>query len=71
MLKGRELEKFRKMKACIGKTVKLTFCDEEIFEGLCTNFYQKESDDKDHMLEFDRLIIYAYEIKKIEILSGD
>ena len=60
----------KEMENACNKNVDISFIDGGIWENAkCTNFYVKDDDDEENMLEFDDAIVYQSEIKTIEILD--
>lgn len=58
------------MRQADGKHVNISFNDGECFEDIkCTNFYRKEDDDEENMLEFGNIIVFQSEIKNIELVT--
>lgn len=58
------------MKNACNKNVNILFVDGEVWENKkCTNFYVKDENDEENMLEFDDTIVYQSEIKSIEIID--
>ena len=57
------------MKKAIGKRVRLTFTDGELWEGQCICYQQPEENDEEPMLEFEHELVYQSQIKKLEILD--
>ena len=61
-----EVEVMEKLK---GKNLYIEFVDGEIWKNRkCTNFYLKDDDDEENMLEFGNILVNQSEIKKLEIL---
>lgn len=59
----------KEMENACNKHVNISFKDGEIWENAkCTNFYVKDDDDEENMLEFDNTLIYQSEIEKIEVI---
>ncbi|WP_099950222.1 hypothetical protein [Ezakiella peruensis] len=53
-----------------GKSLYIEFIDGEIWNNRkCTNFYVKDDDDEENMLEFGNILVNQSEIKRIEILD--
>lgn len=58
------------MEKAYGKHINLYFTNGEVWKNKrCTNFYIKDDDDEDNMLEFYNTIVNKSEIEKIEILD--
>ncbi|MCI6157668.1 MAG: hypothetical protein MR660_06180 [Peptoniphilaceae bacterium] len=58
------------MRQADGKHVNISFNDGECFKDIkCTNFYRKEDDDEENMLEFGNIIVFQSEIKNIELVT--
>lgn len=58
------------MRQADGKVVNIIFFSGEDLNGVkCTNFYRKEKDDEENMLEVGNLIINQSEIKELIILA--
>ena len=58
------------MEKAYGKRVNLYFKNGTVWENKkCTNFYIKDDDDEENMLEFGNIIVNQSEIKNIEILD--
>lgn len=59
-----------KMKKSKGKHLYIEFKDGEIWrKRKCTNFYIKDDDDEENMLEFDNILVNESEIKNFKILD--
>lgn len=55
-----------------GKIVNIIFFSGEDLKGVkCTNFYRKEEEDEENMLEVGNLIINQSEIKELIILANN
>ena len=68
--KGKVMINIKEMENACNKHVNIFFIDGEIWKNAkCTNFYIKDDDDEENMLEFDNILIYQSEIEKIEILN--
>lgn len=64
-----EIEVMEKSK---GKSLYIEFVDGEIWKNRkCTNFYFKDDDDEENMLEFGNVLVNQSEIKKLEILDWE
>lgn len=64
-----EIEVMEKSK---GKILYIEFVDGEIWKNRkCTNFYFKDDDDEENMLEFGNVLVNQSEIKKLEILDWE
>lgn len=64
-----EVEVMEKSK---GKNLYIEFVDGEIWKNRkCTNFYFKDDDDEENMLEFGNVLVNQSEIKKLEILDWE
>lgn len=62
-----EVEVMEKLK---GKNLYIEFVDGEIWKNRkCTNFYFKDDDDEENMLEFGNVLVNQSEIKNLEILD--
>ncbi len=58
------------MKKAKGKKVYIEFIDGEFWKNkLCTNFYAKDDDDEENMLEFGNILVDQSEIKSIKFLT--
>lgn len=59
------------MRQADGKMINLSFFSgEELKHVKCTNFYRKEDDDEENMIEIGNIIINQSEIKSLEILDN-
>lgn len=59
------------MRQADGKMIYLSFFSgEELKCVKCTNFYRKEDDDEENMIEIGNIIINQSEIKSLEILDN-
>lgn len=57
------------MRSADGKIINIILFNGEVFcDVRCTNFYRKEDEDEENMLEKGNILINQSEIKAIEIL---
>lgn len=58
------------MEKAYGKKVNLYFKNGTVWKNKkCTNFYVKDDDDEENMIEFYNIIVNQSDIEKIEILD--
>lgn len=57
------------MRQADGKTINISFFQgKDLKHVKCTNFYRKEEDDEENMLEIGNILLNQSEIESIEIL---
>lgn len=57
------------MREADGKTINISFFPgKDLKRVKCTNFYRKEEDDEENMLEIGNILLNQSEIESIEIL---